>query len=852
MSNYIMEKNFSPKLSFTITLLISFSLGVILLAILHVTPFGQRSLATMDAKIQYLDFFSYYKDVLSGKSGLFYSFTKMLGGNGIADFSYYLASPLNLLIFFFEKPDLNVFFSLLVIMKTALSCAFFSLYLSKRWLNLNSLFTTTLSIGYGFSQYTAAQSSNIMWLDGVFLLPVIMIGVFNIIDNGKSKVLILSIFINILFSWYTAYFNILFSFIYFIFEELYRNSTLKGSVKDFIKLSLSIFLGVGCGMFLFLPTIIALSAGKGGIEWWLLKYGFNGNAMNLISNYIIGGMSSRGHAALYCGSIVIPLVISFLFFIKTEKEKKVAAVFLIASMTLSLYFIPFEFVFNEFRGVNSYYYRYSYISSCSLLLVAACYLSSHKHDRQILKSSLIFSFLIMSFGLISQYRNIDDIYTTAILSIALSMLLIISNSNMKWHKWIKTTASISFFVIFIIDISVNYITVSHNIGYYSASDYKKYVEKQNNVIDGIKNLDGGIYRVVNQTPRTERYHALNPNNNEPSAYGYMGISSYSSSFNSNQVNLLRYFGYATRSDFTNTYTRIFSSDSLLSIKYVVSDEEINGLKYWRSIQGKKIYINQYFIPFGFTYKGHIDENTKLNETNPFEFQNELFSILTGQQQELFIDIKPATKIENNKIKFELNEKNIDGQIYGYINTYKNYWNNGEIYSDGEFLTAYSAYLAPRVFQVLKADKNINTTVEYSKFNNAQSVVNSNFAILDTGLLSVISKSLSEGKLDHISINKSSINIVATVDDNEHSLFLPITIDKGWKVLVNGKRININNSLGNIASIPLLKGKNDVEMTFIPPGLYFGIIVSLVSFLLILFVLFSSTTWFRKKENKKIM
>lgn len=58
-----------------------------------------------DGNIQYLDFFSYFKDVLSGENSLIYTFSKTLGGSNIAVFSYYLASPFNLLIIFLKKQN---------------------------------------------------------------------------------------------------------------------------------------------------------------------------------------------------------------------------------------------------------------------------------------------------------------------------------------------------------------------------------------------------------------------------------------------------------------------------------------------------------------------------------------------------------------------------------------------------------------------------------------------------------------------------------------------------------------------------------------------------------------------------
>lgn len=51
-------------------------------------PFGTKTLAVMDANIQYIDFFSYLKDVIAGKNSITYSFGKTLGGSNVAVFSY--------------------------------------------------------------------------------------------------------------------------------------------------------------------------------------------------------------------------------------------------------------------------------------------------------------------------------------------------------------------------------------------------------------------------------------------------------------------------------------------------------------------------------------------------------------------------------------------------------------------------------------------------------------------------------------------------------------------------------------------------------------------------------------------
>lgn len=86
-------------ISFALTTLIC--LGVF--AFFREAPFGDKTLAASDAFIQYMDLMAFFKDVLSGNQSLTYTMTKGLGGSAIGIFSYYLASPTELLQLFFQK-----------------------------------------------------------------------------------------------------------------------------------------------------------------------------------------------------------------------------------------------------------------------------------------------------------------------------------------------------------------------------------------------------------------------------------------------------------------------------------------------------------------------------------------------------------------------------------------------------------------------------------------------------------------------------------------------------------------------------------------------------------------------------
>ncbi len=207
----------------------AFGLTFAVLLILFITcgyaPFGNKSLAVDDASIQYLDFYAYFKDVLAQKNSIFYTFGKTLGGTNIAVFSYYLSSPFMLLSVFFPKENLHSFFDILVLLKLSLASMTFSIFLVNRFRkyltenteSARTFFVVLLSCCYGLCQYTIAQSSNIMWIDGVYLLPLILLGTYQIIHGSSIWKLSVWVALSILFNWYSGGINCVFSALWFLF-----------------------------------------------------------------------------------------------------------------------------------------------------------------------------------------------------------------------------------------------------------------------------------------------------------------------------------------------------------------------------------------------------------------------------------------------------------------------------------------------------------------------------------------------------------------------------------------------------------------------------------------------------------
>ena len=148
-----------------------------------------------------------------------YTLTKGLGSNAIGVFSYYLSSPLNLIMLFFDGSQANTAIDLLIVIKLGLSAAAFSYFLQSRLYDrLSPFITILLSAGYGLSFYAFDNSSNLMWLDGNDPASSYASGNVSLYQAQSIAPLAVPTALSVISNWYTAGINCLFCIIWLVFE----------------------------------------------------------------------------------------------------------------------------------------------------------------------------------------------------------------------------------------------------------------------------------------------------------------------------------------------------------------------------------------------------------------------------------------------------------------------------------------------------------------------------------------------------------------------------------------------------------------------------------------------------------
>lgn len=830
-----------------------FCAGLILLIFIvgGFQPFGQRSLVTADANIQYLDFYAYYKTVLAGENSILYSFSKTLGGNCISVFSYYLASPFTLLYTLFPQSSYYLLFNVVTLLKVSLASLTMCLFLQDQFSDsedrYSGYYTLILSVSYALSQYTIAQCSNSMWLDGVYMLPLLLREISKYVREGQLTGIAIVTAVSILINWYSAGMNCLFAIVWFIVESLEyigKNSfgtsgNIRRTVRSTALFGLAMLLGVGISSFLFLPTAAALGSGsRGGLQFnRLLGTQLVGNVTTVLKNYTYGAVSAQGSAALYCGTFPLIAVISHLMSKDTLKKK---SIILLIFMIVMLYWNPVTILFSLFKPVTSYWYRYSYICILIMIFAAGEYLFHSKKENWKLPlivglvSALIYP--LLWYGQLSM--NVLPVLRTMFLFIGSGLLF---SLFLRYSDYFDK-AGIILVILCFTDVWINYHMLA--VQTYSTEDTSliSYSAEAAEAVEAIQQIDAGEYRISQTETRYMTDDGMTSYYNDAMAYNYRSISGYTSSPDDNQREFLSKLGYRKNGENYNvTNASVISADALLGVKYTLSPYDIRGLQCVseQKYNGKRIYLNPYALPMSFVYRHNPQA---LDDSDPFCFQNDLYKQLTGKDKDIFIKLDFSVDRQESGACLHVIIPQGNYSVYGNMP-----WKKGTAYSrlsvNGSYEIGYSSWGSQSVWYIPYDGAEAVVTITGNDLNidNYQP----EFYALDLDLLNEYTNLLHRHLPVSEDIQNGNIRIDVKDAESGDRLFISVPYDQGWTVQVNGHLAEYDLIGDCLYSVHLYEGENTVTMKYHAPGLNMGIGITAIS-LCVLFLIM------RVSNNKRIV
>lgn len=150
-----------------------------------IAPFGTKSIAWCDMEQQVIPLMLDLRHVLTGDGSMFYNGGNAGGMNMWGVYFFFVASPFSLLVCLVQESQMLTLMNLLVMLKLAVAAWSAGWYLRRRYPTLRTSWMLLLSLTYGLCGYGLLYYQNLVWLDLLYLFPLLMLSLDALIRDGK-------------------------------------------------------------------------------------------------------------------------------------------------------------------------------------------------------------------------------------------------------------------------------------------------------------------------------------------------------------------------------------------------------------------------------------------------------------------------------------------------------------------------------------------------------------------------------------------------------------------------------------------------------------------------------------------
>ncbi len=827
-------------------------------------PFGNKTLAWCDMEQQVIPFLMDFKDILAGKSNVFLNLQNAGGMSFWGVFLFFISSPFTFLVAFIQKGDMYHFVNILVLLKMMVCSLTASLFFLTLFKKLSTAQTAAISVMYAFSGYAMFYYQNQVWLDIMYLFPILLLGLNKLVKEERIWLYVISFSAFLTVNFYLSYMITLFivlAFGFYLFLNLPRD-----------KWKTSIFLlGISSIIVAFITAVIWVPS--------LMQYLASARTGDLITSLKIGGFFTRFDTTLtvlICSSAIFVALIFYVLFYKQYLKQNLFLFFIFLLMLIPVIIEPINKMWHT-GNYQAFPVRYGYITIFIGLILLAVILSKINSRRIVLYSSpfsvfcctlaVIMLFFVSCLLIRKNYEAIT-VYTRTLwgdsesfkllfayfITSAFSYLLILVFYQ---SRQLKTTAFSIFLCLLVL------IEAVFNSCVYIASP-ANLAEKYQPIIplsDKIKDTD--LYRVKMK----EKYFDANL----IGSLGYQTLSHYTSLTNESFMYTMKKLGYSSYWMEVSSNGGTELTDAVLGNRYsiVKSDPYLEKDNIVYQNNHYSILENNNTLPIGFVMNSsRIKSLEKLPDKTRLEIQENLYESIFNSDNQLFTFYEPN---ELHNISYQK-----DG---AYLITYSDNSMNGiltyHIPVKGTQILYYDCFdrISNSLVEHINSSFNIrvNGTLIQEDYPNQS---NNGLVTLGTftdqtvevqveALKEVYAKSFGVAGLD-VARLKGAVNgtaganlkqvnnkLIGNVDTGDHQdayLFLPLTYDGGYSATVNAKNVQIDKVFDCMMAVKLEKGTNTICVSYIPPGFKAGAALSVFGFLLFLAALKFCNKKFLEKLN----
>lgn len=899
-------------LRYLIVFLVPLITGIIIFKKKEIAPFGPNDVLSIDLWGQY---FPMYRKFAfdSGISEAMYNWSGALGFNNWVQNAFYCRSIFLIPFQFISTDNSITYIDIVCLLRFGLGALACQAFLEYKFKSKSPIVMAT-SICYGLCAYSTAFIMQFMWTDGLFLAPLVLLGLERFIRGKSPAMYTLMLAFTIYTNFYTGFGVCLFTGFYFLAYWLSKSYTGRDGSRLTVKENLkargvlfgrfalySVLGGVAAAVVL-VPTVKGLSNSESANEGVLnFSQWYHTMAENAAS------MLPETPASLEFGvpNIAVGLfafILIPLFFMNTEikfREKLAAGSFL-GILYAGLNYNPMDWLFNGFHFPNQLPGRWSFLFSFAITLVAANGLAKAKGIKI---KSLITSLVIgMFFVVYAKYGNLDQLrleklghwnFLLAVFAGLMALGIAFSyfsekvavkaaeTEKLEAEKPANTPAEkpaegeaaegalLSKAEILKKSSAalkacafVTSIIVASMVAVQSCSDTIEVAAKEGAGIptsdmDSFLKVSDVIYDFgqehgcgKDEFYRMEAYDGWTFNTSMIGDFN--GIGYYGSTLNNGVYKLMQDMGnrvYANNVSTVYNPTSLFQN-SLFGVKYVL--DRSRGFQY-RSGQGYNIasetenYIaweNPTAFPIAFGASNSIlDFKVDPTEIRPITTQNELLNRLWGQPIDVFEHSDPSDfTYENCEFTPSANWNDnffcrLDASLpvnvsWTYVVQDENplyieqnfragtlVINDTDVIDIGaERFRCIGSYPAGTVLQIKYSCPDVNIGcfgLDMYSFNMAK--------------WNEVYNGLSSSGLEVTSFKNTKIKGKLNAPQSE-MIFTTIPQDGGWKVYVDGKKVEDFKALGTLIAFTVDAGEHDIEFRYHVPAFTAGLIMTIFALL----------------------
>lgn len=803
-------------------------------------PYKSLTLLTSDLNNQYVSFFAYFSDALKNGNDFFYTFSKAVGGDMYGLTGYYLLSPVNIILLFTDIEAMPVAIMLITFIKVGLSGLFMFIYLSKRGgLKYRNLM---FAIAYALCGYMSAFIFNLMWLDAVYLLPLVILGLERIFD-GRSMICYTGILsLTIISCYYTGYMVCIFAGIYGVYYVL--TIAEKKRLKMFCKFAAGSLLGVAISMIALLPSLAALSGSKAVADGAGFSFETNFSFTDFFARLLTGSSAQTdGFSNLpnvYFGMVMLVFVIAFFLIKKISMKERIGTFLVFAILLASMYFTDIDMIWHGFAKPNMFYTRYSFVFIFFAVITAhKGYMAWTDEEAENKKNYVpaaagAMAAVIMITGLAAA-NDVSNIKFAFMDAAFLGITVWVMIKYAHTEKILKPVLNILLLAAVIIGAFVNTNTAIA-LMYHTDNSIVGFEQEVSPCLEYIESKSPYMHRVEKNF-----YYSLN----DPMLLGYNGLSHFSSTEKGYVKDFMKNMGYMAYYQYWTHFGNgsTIAADSFLGVKYVMSRDDYEKYNIIGKSETVGVYENPYALPLVFAASENVLDS-KLSGDNVFEFQNNLYFALTGDKKRIFEKLSYDEKYSEEGVVHYLITAKDSKRIYMYIPEQEigaitvsvNKQDRGSYFAEnGNGIVIIGAFSPGNVVDVAISCEGADVDLPLIIYSENNGILEEYIKPMQASCAGVT--------------KHTSSNISASVSVGSDGVVMTsIPYDEGWSVYVDGRKAETYQALDAMLAVKTGEGNFEIVFKYVPK--YFAVSAAISGMALLVYAVIILYTLRRRRIEKE--